>query len=426
MTDGVSPRRRAAHAVGATVLTGGLTYVFLAIISRALDDSAYDAFSVYWSLSLIIGFGLFLPVEQELSRLGGAGSGAAALGRAGVRVSLEVAVAGLALLGLLSPLLVALGVEPTVLLLAAGFLVVSALQFATRGLLLGAGRLITYSRVLVYDSVLRVALALALAILTWTGVSGATGVEFALALMVAILLAHVPFLVGPLRRGSEGAPSLAGTIRSAMLTLIAGTVAAQLLLNVGPILIDAAGLREGLAGAFQATFSVARIPLFILVPLQGALVAPLAVLVSTGRARAMTSLMLRIAAAIAALAVVAAVVAALIGPWGIELVFGEGRALEPLQTGLLVAGVFVHAGLVISVQALIAAQRHLRTTYAWLAAVSVFVVATAALWTPVGAVTAVAIGFLVGSLAGWAIALRELRSVGRGATPPQAQEGTDA
>ncbi|BDZ45905.1 hypothetical protein [Naasia aerilata] len=91
MASPVSSRRHVAHTVGATLLAGALTYVFLGTVSRSLGAAQYDLFSVYWSLSLILGFGLFLPVEQELSRAGAGAADAAAAGRAGLRIAAEVA-----------------------------------------------------------------------------------------------------------------------------------------------------------------------------------------------------------------------------------------------------------------------------------------------------------------------------------------------
>ena len=50
------------------VVSGVLTYVFLAIARRSLDDDAYSAFAVVWGLVFIVGPGLFQPLEQEIAR----------------------------------------------------------------------------------------------------------------------------------------------------------------------------------------------------------------------------------------------------------------------------------------------------------------------------------------------------------------------
>ncbi|BDZ45906.1 lipopolysaccharide biosynthesis protein [Naasia aerilata] len=317
------------------------------------------------------------------------------------------------LLLLSSPILISAGLPAEPLLVAAGFVVVSAIQFAARGYLLGARRFSAYANVLALDAVLRVVLAGALALAGALVLTGRlSALAFALALMVAILLAHGPMLRRPLASAPAGREDVR-RMRRAVLGLLAGTAAAQVLLNVGPILINAAAVEPGTAGAFQSTFSLARIPLFLLVPLQGAVVAPLAGLVAEGRTARMTGLMLRLAAGIAVVGVVGAGLAWLIGPWAVELVFGAGRSLPGVDVALLVLGVCVHAGLVLTAGALIAAERHGRASVAWVAAVLLFAIGCAALWAPLGPVAAVAVSFLVSSLLGWVLALGELVAVGR-------------
>jgi O-antigen/teichoic acid export membrane protein len=247
-----------------------------------------------------------------------------------------------------------------------------------------------------------------------------TAGSFAVVLMIAIVLAHAPMLRGP-AGSTRGTRDETRLMRRAVLGLLAGTAAAQVLLNVGPILLSAAAVEPGTAGAFQSTFSLARIPLFLLVPLQGAVVAPLAGLVAEGRTARMTALMLRLALGIAAVGLVGAGVAYLIGPWAVELVFGAGRSLPAPDVALLVLGVCVHAGLVLTAGALIAAERHVRASVAWVAAVVLFGLASALLWVPLGPVRAVAVAFLVSSLLGWLLALTELVAVGRRAAAGTAE-----
>lgn len=406
--------RRYVHALAATLIAGALTYVFLGTVSRSLDDSSFDTFSVYWSLSLIIGFGLFLPIEQELSRLSASAVDPVAAGRAALRVGAELALYAVAAIGLASPLLVSLGAEPELLVIVAAFVLVSAVQFVARGALLAAGRVGFYANVLIADSVLRVLIAGALALAVQVVAPGAGG--FALGLLAAILIAHVVPLWF-LRRGAPTDPTARAEVRSEVRTavfgLVAGTLAAQLLLNAGPILIDSFGAEEGAAGAFQATFSVARIPLFVLVPMQGLIVAPLAALVARGATRQMTALMLRIAGAIAALMLIGGVVGYLVGPWIIELVFGEGRSLEPLDVALLIGGVLAHCGLILCTQALVASRRHRRATIAWVSAAAAFAAVFAIALPTFGAVDAAVAAFLIGSVVGWILAVAELVSLGR-------------
>ncbi|MFT2692315.1 hypothetical protein [Clavibacter zhangzhiyongii] len=459
MTALPSASRRALLVMGATVVTGLVTYVFLGIVSRgvaalapdaASGDAAFDMFSVFWSVALVVGFGLFLPVEQELARLGAHGADVRAAVRAALRLSAVVALAGVAVVAIAAPLLLGAGMPPGLVVAYALIAPVSALQFTARGAMVARGDVPAYSRVLLADSGLRVALALA-ALLLLTALDLPDAVSwFAAALLAAIALAHVPVLLraGSRTRGDAGEAPGAGdgagvdpalvavegaavegaavepdggtpargrattSIRRAYLALLGAGVCAQLLLNAGPVVIAALDRTVGTAGAFQATFSVARVPLFMLVPLQGLIVPPLVAYVRRGETAALIRRMSLLAAAIAGLGVVAGVVAALAGPAVIELVFGAGRSLPALDVGILVLGVFAHVGLVIGTQALIATDRHRDSSLAWATALVAAAAATALLQGPLGWATAIAAGFGAGSLIGWITALLRLRAVG--------------
>jgi len=450
MTAVPSASRRALLVMGATVVTGLVTYVFLGIVSRGLaalspdaasGDAAFDMFSVFWSVALVVGFGLFLPVEQELARLGAHGRDVPAAVRSALGLSAVVALAGVAVVAAAAPLLLAAGMPPGLVVAYALIAPVSALQFTARGAMVARGDVPAYSRVLLADSGLRVVLALA-ALLLLTALDLPDAVAwFAAALLGAIALAHVPVLlrlrartarpaavagtgaVDPALVAAEGAAVESGGgptpgsgaatgIRRAYLALLGAGVCAQLLLNAGPVVIAALDRTVGTAGAFQATFSVARVPLFMLVPLQGLIVPPLVAYVRRGETGALIRRMSLLAALIAGVGVVAGVVAALAGPWVIELVFGAGRSLPAVDVGILVLGVFAHVGLVIGTQALIATDRHRDSSLAWVIALVAAAVATAAVQAPLGWATAIAAGFGAGSLVGWITALLRLRAVG--------------
>jgi O-antigen/teichoic acid export membrane protein len=460
MTALPSASRRALLVMGATVVTGLVTYVFLGIVSRgvaalapdaAAGDAAFDLFSVFWSVALVVGFGLFLPVEQELARLGAHGRDVRSAVRAALGLSSVVALAGVVMVAAASPLLLGAGMPLGLVVAYALIAPVSALQFTARGAMVARGDVPAYSRVLLADSGLRVVLALGvLLLLTLTALPDAVA-WFAAALLAAIGLAHVPVLLRIRARAVDPAPAAARPaavppaaaadpalvavegavvdearlgsdapagrtvgqgIRRAYLALLGAGVCAQLLLNAGPVVIAALDRTVGTAGAFQATFSVARVPLFMLVPLQGLIVPPLVAYVRRGETAALIRRMSLLAAAIAGVGVVAGAVAALAGPWVITLVFGVGRSLPTLDVGILVLGVFAHVGLVIGTQALVATDRHRDSSLAWVIALAAAAAATALLQGPLGWSTAIAAGFGAGSLIGWITALLRLRAVG--------------
>jgi len=411
MVTGSAARSRAVSgAVGATLLAGVLTYVLLAIVSRSLTDAAFDRFSVFWALSLLVGFGAFAAVEQEIARASAAGADARTATRAPLRTVAVLAVVATAVAAGVG--IATIGGGSTVMLVALAALgPVSAVQFLARGFMLGARRLRPYAIVLAGDAVLRVALAAAVAAV----LAGSVGLAdpdaagwFALALCAAILLAHAWVLAG-----LRGAPRPAAIERRAasraVVALLGAGVVSQLLLNAGPLLIEAADAGVGAAGAFQATFNVARIPLFVLVPLQGLLLAPFVRLFDHGERSGARRMLVRLVAAAVLVSLVGAVVAWAIGPWVVELVFGEGRALAGGLTAVLVAGACLNAGLVILTQALIALRRHRFASVAWLVALAAAVIGGVSAAGATGdMVAAVSIAFALGSAAGLATAAVEL------------------
>ena len=403
----------AAHAVGATLLAGILTYGLLALVSWTVDDSQFDQFSVFWSLALIIGFGFFLPVEQEAARLGRGSLPPEAVAGAGLRAAAELAVLVSVLLLLASPLLITvLHLPPAMVACCVAIVIASAVQFASRGALLVENRHTAFSNTLIADTVLRIVLlgAVAVVVVVW-GVP-TPSLWYALALPVAIIGAHV-WALPPLRSWSRPDAALMRRFRSAMLLLIVMSMCAQVMVNAGPVVIQALEPSTGLAGDFQASSTLARIPLAIVTPIQAMLVGPLAAVALSGQMARLAGMMVRIAAVTAVLAAVGAVLGYLLGPWAVDLVFGPGRALPALDMALLVAGVIIHVALIIFTQALIASGRHRRGVVVWCAAVVVAVAAFLATLGAWGPATAIEIGFGVGSLAGVVIALSSLLSVRR-------------
>jgi O-antigen/teichoic acid export membrane protein len=350
------------------VVSGVLVYGYLALIARALPAGEYADFGAYWSIALIIGFGAFLPVELELARLLSSRPAGSPL-PAGTRP----AVAGLVALSMLTvlaglPLLLpavgGLGVVAALLALC----LVSAGQFLLRGTLLGNGRLHLHGTVLVGDAALRVATATAVVLL----LPDAGPAAFAWTLVTAIALAHLPLLLVLSRRrrpaaAVPGPPAPPRAFLAAIGPLLVGTLCAQVLLNAAPVLVSAvaSGTEGALADRFTATFTLVRLPLFVAVPLQSALVPLLTQLSVAGGTTALRRFLLRLTAGIAALTAAGAVLGATIGPPLVRLLFGDRYALPGTATAVLAAGSGVHLGLLVVSQAVLASGRHTQVAVVW-------------------------------------------------------------
>ncbi|MGY1604105.1 hypothetical protein [Geodermatophilus sp. SYSU D00815] len=392
------------------VLSGLLVYVYLAVIARALPTAEYGWFGAYWSLVLVVGFGAFLPVELELTRLVHLRPAGAPLppGTASAVGGMTVLSLATVLAGwpLLSP---ALGGRTGLLAALVGVCLVSSAQFVLRGLLLGRGRVGAHGGVLLLDSALRVVGAVLVAVLVATP----TASDFGWTLVAAIALAHLPLLVVLLVRARRHRAPVVETPGTrlrlrAVGHLLLASLAAQALLNAAPVLVThAADPDEAtVAAAFVASFTLVRLPLFVAVPLQSTLLPALTeVRASTGRG-AQRRITLRVAALVAAAAAVAALVAALAGGPLVSLLFGARYALPGGDLAVLAAGSVLYIGVLLVTQALVASARHRDSAVTWIVAlISSAVVFAVVPDLAARAALAFAVGSGVGLLAGTAALL---------------------
>jgi O-antigen/teichoic acid export membrane protein len=389
------------------VASGALVYAYMAVIARSLPTTEYGWFGAYWSLCLVIGFGAFLPVEFELTRLVHLRQAGAPLPSETPVVLATLTVASSAVVVAAWPLLSdALGGRPGMLWALLAVCVVSAAQFTLRGLLLGRGHPGWHGGVLLIDSGLRVTGAVAVA----AAIVRPTAVEFGWTLVVAIALSHIPLLLvlARSRRRPPRPPSPELRLRiGAVGTLMLGTLSAQALLNAAPILVNsAAGPGEGrIAAAFVAGFTLIRLPLFVAVPLQSALIPALTEVGTTADRGAQRRLVLRLLGAVAGVGLAAAALAALVGPPVIALLFGSRYTLPGLDLGILAAGSIAYLGLLVMTQALVATAKHRASALAW---VSGLAAAGLVFATVPELVARVALAFGLGSLVGLAVATTAL------------------
>ena len=359
------------------VVSGGLTYAYLALVARSLPVPDYGWFGSYWSLALVIGFGAFLPVELELARLLQARPAAARLPAGALRALGGLGLVNVALVLAAGPVLVSsLGGETGFLLALLCVCVVSAGQFLLRGLLLGSGRLGLHGTVLLVDSGLRVVLATAL---SWA-YPDASGADYAWTLVAAMALAHLPLLAWLLlrRRRAAAGPVAAererpGAFLGAVGHLLIGTLSAQVLLNAAPVLIAALAApgEAVLAAQFVASYTLVRLPLFVAVPLQSAMIPVLTRLQNEGDGSRLRGFLARGLVVTGALAVLALGVGLWLGPWVVTLVFGRDYALSGSAIAVLAVGSVLHLGLLVASQALVAAARHRRVAVVWVSGLAV-------------------------------------------------------
>jgi O-antigen/teichoic acid export membrane protein len=390
------------------VVSGLLVNVYLAIVARALTPAEYATFGAFWALALVLGFGPFLPLEQELARRLSLRSARRRVLLAGAVTAGGLAVVALVGLLAVSPLVArSLHDDPWAFGALVALCVVSAGQFLLRGVLIGTDRLVRHGAVMVLDALARLTLAVLL-----LAVGGRHAALFCWALVAAIAVAHLPLLPGAWRRAehevTDPGPTTAGAASSRSVTralagsampLLVGSVCAQLLLNGLPVVVVALthGTAQAAAGVFTAAFTLAKAPLSMVVPLQSAVVPTLTRLLGTGRRREVLSILAKGAAGLAGLAVVGVPLAWWIGPPIVSLVFGDDYTIPGVQLALIIAGVLAHVGLVVVTQVHVARNRHVDVAASWL--VGLGVAAVTFVLVP-GEVVAGEIAFGVGSALG--------------------------
>ena len=396
--------RRLVGAAGLGVLVSGLIVnVYLAVVARALPPAEYATFGSFWALALVLGFGAFLPLEQELARRLPLSGDRRALLRAASGTAAVLTAIALAVLLLALPVASrSLDGDVSALLALVALCVVSAGQFLVRGTLIGTDRLVRHAAIMVLDATLRLGLAVGIFI-----VGGATASAFCWALVVAIALAHLPQLPGAWRRavawqrsavGPEVPASVRGLTRDAM-PLLVGSVCAQLLLNGLPVLVvaEAGEGSEAAAGVFVAAFTLAKAPLSMIVPLQSAVVPTLTRLIAADRRREVLVLLVKGVAALGAVAAVGVPLTWLVGPRVVALVFGPDYTIGGLDLSIILCGVLAHIGLVVVTQVHVARGRHRDVALSWTIGL---VAAGVTFWLVPGVILSGEVAFLVGSAVG--------------------------
>ena len=365
---------------GGLVVNGLMSYVFLGIAARTLGVDAFGPLSVLWALIYLVGPGFFLPLEQEVSR------SLANRWARGVGVGPLVKQAGLlgtALVGALvlvtlvaAPLLLDHLFDDQVLILIGFVLAIlgySAVHLA-RGTLAGLGRFRGYALFFVYENSLRVAAAILLALLG-VDTAGPYAVAVGLAPGVAIGLA----LLGEHDLASDGPPAPWGELGAALGSLLAASVLTAFLLYAGVLAVEllADESESDKAGVFLAGLAVSRVPVFLFQAVQAALLPKLSALAGAGRFHEFRDRLRRLLAAVGVIGVAGVAGAALLGPFLIDILFGDDFVLTRLDLGLLALSSAAFMLAVALGQALIALEGQSRVAFGWLIGVLAFLGITA-------------------------------------------------
>jgi O-antigen/teichoic acid export membrane protein len=395
-----NPLPTGTFAVGAGLLVAGLSaYGFLAVADRPLTKTEYSPLSATWSLVFLIGPGLFLPLEQEISRAlaerrtRGLG-GAPVVRRAGT-LGVGLALAVLVLLIATARWSVDELFDHQLLLLVGLTLgVAGALAgHVTRGCMSGTGHFKGYGTYIGADGLIRLLGCVLCAVIGVT-----TAGWYGIALGIAGLLA-VPVALRVERPSLRPGPEAAlGEISRALGYLLIASLLAFGLMNIGPVIVKllASDTQADAAGRFVNGVVVARIPLFLFQAVQAALLPKLSALATAGRLGDFRVSLKRLMVVVLALAVAGTIVGALLGPTVVEIMF-RNADLDRRTLALLAAGSGLYMLALACAQALIALGGHRDQAIGWAMGIVALAVTT---WLASDDLFfRVELGLLVGSLA---------------------------
>ena len=415
-----NPLPKGTAAVGVGLMLSGVTsYVFLSLSSRALGVDKYAPLGLLWTTLFLLGPGLFLPVEQEVSRAL-AERAAQKIGGAPV-----IRKAGLLAAGLLGTVLLGLAIGAPALLdklfddqvllligLAIG-LIGTALGHLVRGTCSGQGRFRAYAIFLGADGLLRVAMCGAL-VATGVDTAGPYGIAVGLAPLLAVPIS----LWGEKGLLQPGREAKWKEVSGALAALLVGSILSFTLINGSPLAIKYFGseAEEADAGRFLNGLIIARVPLFLFQAVQASLLPRLSALAGSGRIAEFRSGMWNLLLVTIGLGGVATVTAFAVGPQAVLLMFGEEYRLDHRTLGLLALGCALYMIASALAQAVIALNGHRWVAMSWAIGVITFVVTAAVAADDL--FLRVEIGLLAGSGAAvLAMALSLIARLASGAKP---------
>ena len=404
-------------AVVVGVLVAGIAaFGFLSVSARALGPGKYADLSLLWVLGFVAGPGVFMPLEQEISRAIAARR-AKGLGARPV-VQRAIILGG----GMLAILIVAtsLVAGPIInklfdhrgILFIAFLLSLASLYigYVGRGYLSGNRRFGAYSVLVAAESTSRLIPVVLFSLAGWAAV-GPYGLAFGAAPLITTPLVLVA------RRGltSPGPQAEWGELTAALGYLVLAALLTQLLLNLAPITVKLLSnhSQQAEAGRFLAGLIIARVPVVLFQAVLAALLPKLSHLAASNKFKEFESSVWRLLLAIAALGVVAVLGAVVAGNFALRILNGSKYVLTRSDFAFLSAASIVFILALTLGQALIALRAYGYLAIGWLLGAVAFVVPVALVHT---LLLRVELGFLVGSLTSTAVlGVLMIRRLPRGA-----------
>ena len=387
--ESLATQLRAVMRNGQSALTMGLlfdgvsSYIFLTASGRALGPDRFAIVSVLWVVLFLVGNGLFIPIEQELSRSIAArrarGQGAASLvRRVGIASSVLLVLVSIAALADRARIADSLfrGDDSFVVALVGGIAGVW-LMFMVRGYLSGNHRFHAYALMFVGDALAK---AIPAVVLLALGVTNP--LAFGLVMVASAYVGSLVPMVGerPEPTGAPDPPPDWGRLLSSLGFLLLTSFLSALTINIGTLAIEVIGSRvdEAKAGIFLSGLVIARIPLFMFQAIQAIVLPRLSRLAALNDLSGFRSDLRRLSSLMVGCTVVATLGSAIVGPVAVKILFGDEFALLGARDmGLLtLASMLMTCALTLN-QAQIALHHQRQTGWPWGVATAAFLAVTA-------------------------------------------------
>ncbi|MER6301205.1 hypothetical protein ABT247_16795 [Kitasatospora sp. NPDC001539] len=387
--------------VGGTVVLGASAYVYMALVGYSLSTVGAARVTMLWTIVMSVGWGLFQPVELELTRLVAArkvaGHGALPAVRRMLLLAMAILAAVCALLAAAAgPIADQLfSGDRTLVVALAGGLAGLAVSSVARGALAGLGLFGPYGTQLAVDGGLRIGLA---------GVAALAGLHSALAfgliLFVSPVAASLIGLRDTLADRTPGPEVSWKQLTSGLGLLIASVMLSQLVVNATVVCVRLLAPKhseasDALVFAIGQAVVMARAPLFAYSALQASMVSALSGAAAAGDHGEFRKVLTRTTAIVAAMCIGGGLPVIVLGSRLNPLLFNAKDVLGPLDFLWLVFGTLCYVLATVFGQALMSSSQHRRQLVGWTAG-SVALVAVAL--TPGGVGLRAELAYLAGSL----------------------------
>jgi O-antigen/teichoic acid export membrane protein len=374
-----------AYARGARILsigiasTGLFTFAYFAVASHVLSADPYGAISLLWAVLFVVISVIYRPVEQLLSRTIADRRARGHHGGHPLRVPLLVQAsfaAGFLVVALaLRPQLEDIFDSTTLYWIFVGATLAYAASYFARGYLAGHQWFGLYGGLVLFESLSRFCFPVAVAVGIAHGQS---------AVALGILAAPVASLcVVPWALARHSASGEVATVDERALTLRAGAgfalsvaaiqLAEQALLNAAVLTVSATAT-TALAGVVFNALLITRAPLQLFQSIQTSLLPHLSGLEATEGHEAFARAIRITVLAIIAFAGAVAVALLAIGPWAMDVLFGQGYDYGRVGLAVIAVGMGFHLCAGTLNQAALARGHAHGAAAMWLVAAAAFIV----------------------------------------------------